>query len=124
MKIPADWSTSLGQQFRGRVRFMRPFGRPTGLTPSDRIELVIAHVDAWADVYLGARPLGAIPTQARDSRFEIPQHQLGTRNRLVVEVELPHETADSAPLPRGTRTGMCGGIIGEVRLEIFPSGAS
>ena len=119
MKLPADWGATLGDEFRGRVRFIRNFGRPTGLGPHDRVELVIAHVDAWADVYLADQLLGSVPLAARETRFAI-QSQLNARNRLVIEVELPREEGDSARLSRAGREEMPGGIVGEVRLEIVP----
>ena len=71
MRIPADWGTTLGREFRGRVRFLRRFGRPTGLGPGDRLELVLQQVDAWGTVTLNGLPLGPLPAGPGPHRFDV-----------------------------------------------------
>jgi hypothetical protein len=116
--LPSDWGGSLGLDFRGRVRFLRRFNRPTGLESVDRVELVIPCVDAFGSVALNQRPLATIPPGLNEFRLDI-RSRLELHNLLVVEVELPECDASSAPLPRGDRTGCAGGMPGDVRLEIF-----
>jgi len=121
VRVPADWSKELGIDFFGRVRYLRRFGRPTGLHDTDRVDLVVAQVDAWASVFLNQSALGEILLAARDTRFDVTDKLL-VRNELVVEVELPRELAASPTLPRGDRAGRAGGLVGEVRLEIRECG--
>lgn len=115
-EMPSDWGGLLGIDFRGRVRYTRGFGMPTGIEPEQRIELVIEQVDAFGEVRLNGEPLG--PVSLEVTRFDVST-RLALRNELVVEVELPRQSRESAPLPRQGREDLPGGLIGEVRLEIF-----
>ena len=115
--VPSDWTDYPGADFRGRVCYIRNFGRPTGIGPGDRIELVIERIDAFGAAYLNDRLLGTISQGELGLRADVTD-RLGPRNRLAVEVELPECTEASAPLPRGDREARPGGLIGEVRLEI------
>jgi hypothetical protein len=119
--LPADWGATLGRDFRGRVAYLRRFGRPTGLDAADRVELVITRVDAWGSVRLNGRELGEIPVGGQVWRCDITLH-MAPRNELVVEVELPGLAGASQPPARPGRDGLPGGLIGEVRLEIMASG--
>jgi len=121
IQIPADWTDSLGSDFRGRVRYTRRFGRPTGLETVALVQLVLAQIDAFGTVELNGKPLVQIPCGKLDTRVDIT-HQLQPRNELRVEVELPRTEPDSPPLPRPGREDRPGGLIGEVRLEIFELG--
>src|SRR4051794_4944409 len=58
MHMPADWKETLGQDFRGRVRYTRHFNCPTGLEPHDRVWLVLEGVDARGEVILNSARLG------------------------------------------------------------------
>lgn len=116
IETPADWGNLLGVDFRGRVRYMRGFGLPTGIEPDQRIELVVERVDAFGQASLNGRSLGTVG--ADPTRFDVTA-LLASRNELVIDVELPRLTADSAPLFRPGREGLPGGLIGEVRLEIL-----
>ena len=118
IQMPADWGDSLGADFRGRVRYSRRFGRPTGVQPGQRIDLVVERLDAFGLVLLNGRSLGAVAAGQSGWRADVT-HLLAPRNELGVEVELPEEPADSPPLARPGRSGCPGGLIGEVRLEIF-----
>ena len=117
-QVPGDWGETLGASFRGRVLFERGFGHPTELVAGDRVELVIGRVDAWARVVLNEVELATIDAGHVDARFEIAGY-LRNRNELRIEVELPRLTAQSPPLPRPGREDLAGGIVGEVRLEIY-----
>lgn len=116
--MPADWGATLGADFRGRVSYSRRFGRPTGLGAADRVELVIDRVDAFGWAALNGEGLGEIAAGGQPWRCDITA-RLRPRNELVVDVELPQLTADSPSLARPGRDGLPGGLIGEVRLEIF-----
>lgn len=116
-QIPADWSESLGADFRGRVRYGRSFGSPTGLSPHDRLHLVIERADAWAEVELNGEPFGKIPAGRQPWRADVTS-RLRVRNRLVVTVYLPKADETGDPFRRGDRAGQPGGLIGPVRLEI------
>ncbi len=45
-RVPGDWAAALGPDYRGRVRYTRRFGCPTGLASRERVWLVIEGVDA------------------------------------------------------------------------------
>jgi hypothetical protein len=116
--IPMDWGTTLGRNFRGRVRYSRSFGKPTGLNAEDRVELVCQCVDAFGAVELNDLQLGNIPSGLAATRFDITQF-LRPRNELVIDVELPMAGGDLEHSNRPGREGLPGGIVGEVCLEIF-----
>ncbi len=116
--LPADWGSTLGPDFRGRVAYRRRFGCPTGLEPGDRVDLVIDRVDALGSVRLNDEPLGDIPVGGQAWRCDVTR-RLGRRNELTVEVELPRVRDGEPPPARPGREGLPGGLVGEVRLEIF-----
>ena len=115
--MPSDWGRTLGVDFRGRVRYVRPFGRPTNLGPAERVWLACSGVDLRGVAWLNGQPLGPIDGYRAVARFDVTE-RLGERNQLVVEVELPPLTYQDEQKLRPDRAGLPGGIIGEVRLEI------
>lgn len=112
-RIPADWASELGTQFRGRVVYLRNFNRPTRLDQGQRVWLVIENVDFSATVALNAQTIGRLQWGSA-LRVEI-QSWLQNANQIRVEVELP------ATIDRGDRNSLAGGLIGDVRLEIEES---
>jgi len=123
-EIGQDWHSYL-PGFYGVVRFERSFNKPSGLTSGESVWLVVTKVDAIGEVNLNGEPLGVIPPSCEqleenaegDWRIDITEH-LKPGNVLQIDVDLPLEREDSPPLPR-SRKGEGGGIIGEVRLEIY-----
>lgn len=116
VQMPCDWSESLGADYRGVVRFSRKFNRPTNLT--SMVYLVFAAIDGAARVELNGELLGQTERDAIDLRFDVT-HLIQLHNRLLVEVALrPLPPADEAAV-RGPRADLGGGLIGEVRLEIW-----
>ena len=118
IQLPRDWGATLGINFRGRVRYCRSFGKPTGLNTGDRIELVCQCVDAFGTAELNELELGNIPPGLAATRFDITQ-LLRPRNQLIIDVELPMAGSDQMQFHRPGREGLPGGIVGEIRLEIF-----
>jgi beta-galactosidase/beta-glucuronidase len=104
----------LGADFRGRVRHVRRFGRPTGLDSGERVWLVCDGATLTATVVLNGTPLGAILGPTTPARFDVTERLL-PRNELVIEVEFPAIEAANRPSAAEVR---CGGLTGEVRLEI------
>ena len=108
VQMPCDWSATLGEHFRGRVRCRRFFNWTAPLDPESigtgqQVQLAFDDLSASADVTLNDAPLGKIgPGPAWLPITAL----LRPRNELVVEVE--SLDAESAP----------GGLTGEVRLEI------
>jgi hypothetical protein len=111
----------LGADFRGRVRYLRSFGCPAGLGPGARVDLVIGQLDAWGSVHLNHVPLGQVAVGNTGARFDVTR-QLAPRNELCIEVELPSQAGAAQRLPRLGREDLPGGVLGEVRLEIFDAG--
>ena len=116
--MPATWGATLGEMFRGRVSYRRKFGKPTGLQPSDRVELVCDGVDAFGTAELNETLLGDIPPGLRLTRFDITK-LLQPRNQLIIEVSLPMLDSRASGMHASEREHRTGGIVGEVRLEIF-----
>jgi hypothetical protein len=116
--VPADWGATLGPEFRGRVRYMRRFGQPTGLSPSAQIWLAVDGVDAFASVSLNGESLGEVVGPEFQAQFNVTEY-LKPRNILILDIEKPKL---GAPGGHGSvsdsRPGSPGGLIGEVRLEI------
>ena len=76
-------------------------------------------VDAYGDVVLNETTLGEVRCDSMPGRFDVTA-TLTDRNQLVIEVELPRTDDDSAPLTRPAgREQLAGGLVGEVRLEIW-----
>jgi beta-galactosidase/beta-glucuronidase len=100
--IPADWSETLGVEFRGRVRYTRYFHRPTGLDEGQRVYLLIDRVETTGAATLNGQLVGAVAGTGGPFRFEVSD-VLTWRNVLVIDVE-------SLDRP--------GGITGAVRLAI------
>jgi hypothetical protein len=119
--LPSDWSDSVGADFRGRIRYLRSFGCPSGLDPGVRVDLVIGQLDAWGSVYLNHVLLGQIAEGNTGARFNVTR-RLVRRNEVRIEVELPSEAGAARVLPRPGREHLPGGVLGEVRLEIFAIG--
>jgi beta-galactosidase/beta-glucuronidase len=114
MHIPADWSATLGADFRGRVRYTRRFHRPTGLDAGERVFLVIERVNATGTAQLNGQRLGDVSRVGGPFRFEVTR-QLQPSNLLTIDVELPRDDGRTAPPASQPLTG---GLIGSVRLEL------
>ncbi len=115
IEMPSDWSQLLGADFRGRARHLRRFGRPTGLDSGQRVWLVCDGATDAATIALNGAPLGAILGPNLPARFDITERLL-PRNELVIDVEFPSAEIAKQTSAAGTK---CGGLTGEVRLEIF-----
>ena len=102
--MPCDWSATLGSDFRGRVCYLRRFGRPGFPEPYEQMWIVFGGVRSRAIVSLNGQLLGEI-SDTDPGNFEVTD-RLDFRNVLEVIVEQPADTAEP------------GGLIGEVRLEI------
>lgn len=104
LTMPCDWADTLGRDFRGRVCYLRRFGRPGFPEPYEQMWIVFNGVRSRATVSLNGQPLGEIEAN-EPGNFEVTD-RLEFRNVLEVVVEHPAEAAEP------------GGLIGEVRLEI------
>ena len=111
--MPADWSALLGRDFRGRVRHQRFFHCPTGLGAGERVWLVCDGATDSAVVTLNGQRLGEIAGAAAAARFEVTE-LLQLRNELLIDVSFPAELS-----PDDAIHDRCGGLTGEVRLEIY-----
>jgi hypothetical protein len=121
-EMPADWSSIVGHDFHGCVRHVRRFGRPTGLESGERVWLVCDGAADAAEVILNEVPLGKLQglTPIRCDITELLQ----PRNQLVVDVTFPEDSGEIANAldaagSEHPRPFACGGLIGEVRLEIL-----
>jgi len=114
--MPADWAESLGNDFLGRVRYLRTFQKPTGLEPGERVFLVVEPPRSRGALTLSGQPLGEIHWGGRRVRFDITA-KLEDHNRLEIVVEHPSLDAAGTPID-DSGTDSPGGLVGEVRLEI------
>jgi hypothetical protein len=101
-RMPARWSDACLPDFRGGVRFVRPFGYPGRIDEHERVWLTVAGLDGQATVTLNDQPLGVIDGKEGPAEFDITT-VLRARNILGVEMESPEP---------------CGGQLGEVALEV------
>jgi hypothetical protein len=115
-KMPADWCETMGPDFLGVVRYRRTFHRPSKLTSTAKVWLVVEPPRSYGLVRLGGRPLGEVEFGGPPSRFDITAH-LGDRNFLEIDVAHPVLDDDWLPTDDGS-VSQTGGLIGEVRLEI------
>ncbi len=115
LKDVSDWTQAAGADYQGRVRLVRWFGRPSGLTPSDRVELVIDSLNTTSTVSLNDRKLEPMLVDHTESssttNSKVPVRLdvsaiLRDRNQLAIELDL-------SPTP------MASGILRDVWLEIF-----
>ena len=116
MKIPCDWSDSLGNNFRGKVLFQRHFHQPTGLADGDVVRIRIEQINAWADVFLNHEAIGSTSAKSGSVTFDI-EDKLEPRNLLEIVVDFPAVDDQSDAL--STIPELSGGITGEVQLEIL-----
>lgn len=122
--LPADWGDVLGVDFRGTVEFTRTFHKPTGLSPTSHVWLLVDEVDWHAVVTLNGRLLGELVASGESAaegnycpaRFDITADLLPL-NRLAIKVTAPR-LCEGVPIDRPGREGQPGGLIGLVRLEI------
>lgn len=113
MEMPATWQTLLA--FAGDTplpspaRLLRRFGQPTGITASDRLDLVIESSAAACQVELNGQPLGSISPSHQTSCFDVTA-LLSPRNELTILLQIPpRESAPESACP-----------LLDVRLEITP----
>ncbi|QDU55989.1 hypothetical protein [Aeoliella mucimassa] len=102
-QLPADWSSTLGDDFRGTVRFVRKFHQPTGLETDQQVWLSIESLVSSARVTLNDQMLP--DCEAGNWRHEVHKLLLPS-NELTIEVTHPHQAAGP------------GGLDGLVQLEI------
>lgn len=114
--MPADWSGSLGREFRGRVRYHRVFQWLTALDAGEQAYLVVEPPRSRGIVLLGSEVLGEVVWGGPPGRFHVT-HRLRERNRLEVVVD--HPVLDACRRPDDDDgLQLPGGLVGEVRLEI------
>ena len=107
--MPTDWGRSLGADFRGRVRYLRRFNGPSGITAQVRVWLVFDSADACAEVTLNDQPLGRVDGPNRRAEFDVTP-LLRQHNVITAVVEKPPQEPQVGEI-------QAGGLVGEVRLE-------
>ncbi len=97
VELPGGWSAAFPHGAPPGLVLNRRFGRPTGISPGDRVELVVEAVGTLAEILLNGEPQwdGATPA----TRIDV-SGRLGSRNELQISV------GDSAE-------------VCEARLEIY-----
>jgi hypothetical protein len=115
--MPAQWTDPLAEDFHGRVRFIRSFGRPSGLEPDTRVQLIITNSHLAAEVFLNSEMIGRMPTKTNEFTVDITQ-KLASRNRLVIEVDIPSGWCLANHLPESEPANV------DVRLEIHELASS
>jgi hypothetical protein len=115
--LPTDWGATLGNDFRGSVRYSRRFGLPTNLERHEQVWIVVDGVDYFGTVALNGTPLGELVGYRTPREFDI-RTLLVERNLLTLAVELPLYEAGATAPQRPGREDLPGGPIGEIRLEI------
>jgi len=116
MTMPADWSAAFGEDFLGRVRYVRTFNSPPGLQPDERVWLVVEPQRSEARVMMVDETLGIVSADGPPRRFDVT-HRLGSHNRLEILVDHP-ALVEGGLTVAGSDFLPPGGLVGEVRLEI------
>ena len=98
----------------GQVRYLRRFGRPTGLMPGDQVHLTIEKVEGEAEVVLNGEVLGHI--EQRSARFDVTSI-LRQSNEVIISFHL-RALADGAEVANAGQQNMPGDPLGLVSLEI------
>lgn len=101
IRLRDPWEQETGE---GHVRWRRWFNQPTGLEPSENIELWIDRLPDEAKVFVNRQPLSRIGSEASVSLYDIAA-LLQPRNEIVVELPTA-ATSDERP-------------FGEVKLVIL-----
>lgn len=108
-QFPDELKTLSGQTSVNRLLLKRDFGRPSGLTDENRVELVINQFAGCHDVTLNGRHLDFDLEQPGLGRCDITS-QIQWRNRLRIDYEVsPANSPGPEPLH-------------DVRVEIVESG--
>lgn len=92
--------TPLGRAYRGRVRYLRRFGRPVGIGPLEAIHLVVPPLTSTAKIHLNGKLLGQVHPHTAAGRFDVTT-QLQVRNQLWIDIVSPADP--TARAPRQTR---------------------
>src|SRR5262245_29553337 len=88
MRMPATWSGTPLDGFRGHVRFRRRFHRPRALEPQERLWIAFHGVDYFAEVTLNETRLGRHQGYFAPFEFEVTS-LIQPFNELVVDVNCP-----------------------------------
>jgi len=81
MELPGDLVAAIAD-YEGVVRFSRRFHRPTGLTDSSRVELVIVGLPESAQIDLNGQ---VVPAAAGECRIDATGLLVADMNQLMVE---------------------------------------
>ena len=109
VEMPATWQALLAHgPLPSPARLLRRFGLPTGITPTDRLHLVIESAAATCQVELNGQLLGNIEPSQQSSSWQVTQLLLA-RNELVLVLEIP---------PREFAPPESSCPVNDVRLEI------
>ncbi len=100
MTLPCRWAEGGLTDFAGRVRFVRRFGYPGQIDPTERVWLTFGGIEGIAEITLNGQRLGQREAN-RPFEYEVTS-LLRERNELRVEVEGP----------------TTGGLWGEVAMEV------
>ncbi|MBI5757295.1 MAG: hypothetical protein HZA46_02110 [Planctomycetales bacterium] len=107
--MPCTWQQMLGE-FRGVVRFVRPFHRPTNLDSDERVFVIFLAVGGQGEVRLDGLPLGRLETRDGPQAADITDH---LRPDMHLTIDLEFDSPDTANP---------GGLWGPVALEIRRTG--
>lgn len=88
--MPGRWSQTHLADYRGPVRFRRPFGRPGNLNSQERVWLTFAGFSGAVQVWLNGQPLGFQEEVGGPLEYEVTS-LLGRRNELTVEMNASGE---------------------------------
>jgi hypothetical protein len=117
--MPADWSRTLGSNFRGRVRYTRRFHAPSVLEDLEQVWLVCQPPRTFASIVLNGDSLGTVVLNGPTARFEITA-LIEDSNLLGIIVDHP-QLDSTGRMVENSQIGVAGGLVGEVWLEIgFP----
>lgn len=115
--LPDDWTSLTARDWESPLRLLRRFGRPTGITETERVELVIVGATRETEVTLNGQPIVGAP------RLPPDESTAATREDATSPSEDAFEWRADVTIalePRNELTLVIRAAFDEVRLEISP----
>lgn len=94
---PTTWQALFGEHFRGRTRFERSFGCPTGIRPGDNLTLVIQGFERPLGIRLNGAALNVRAADEKAFACDVSELLL-PRNVLSIEVEFTGDADHACPI--------------------------
>ena len=96
----------------------RRFGRPTGLSDRERVDLVISDLHEDVMIWLNEVRIESAAQDEVNTRFDVT-NRLQVRNRIALGVQAPSLNRRTTVQPLASSEDLMTSPFGQVYLEIF-----